>query len=432
MNKFISFKNLPEINVLEIRAKIKSEIKIINSLGGLKKLKKHFLIGINIIKKEYKGELHLIPFNLRSEAQFIHPLYGKYINNKGLLIEIHTKRKETFNGYISDVFDAFIKGGINQIIQFRGLVDFQSFPEVTKIRKPKIISIFNDKERFLLPLFPEVYSQTDKPNEMCKIKVSKKFNSKFGFINIKFDNIKVSNGPMPGYFKNIGNLYPNDLILSKLKEYAYIQPIWDKFILFHKIKTRQNFNKLSWIEYKTRIPAVFYNFVNGPWRTLLIRHGYDPRLSSNKKDSCFWQMIEFHVNQYQAKELKIKTKIDKTLGHNRGRISQNKLIINQKDPIFPLSMCHFLIPPKKLHFIYQLCFINHKNIQNILLDAKKNISKTKADQINGWFNVRDLYKIRYEMKCIVQYWIKKTKKEGFQWIKILDKILMELQSKRNN
>jgi len=149
--------------------------------------------------------------------------------------------------------------------------------QAIKIKKKKIISIFNDKEKFRLPLFPEIYSHTDKPNHMCKIKATKKFISKFGLVSIKFDIKKVSNGPMSGYFKNMGNLYPNDHILYKLKEYSYIQPIWDKFILFHKIKSRRIFSHLSWLEYKLRIPAVFYNFINGPWRTLLIRHGYDPR-----------------------------------------------------------------------------------------------------------------------------------------------------------
>lgn len=188
---------------------------------------------------------------------------------------------------------------------------------------------------------------------------------------------------------------------------------------------------MSWLDYKLRIPAVFYIFINGPWRTLLVRHGYDPRLPSNKKDSCSFQIIEFHLNNQQAKELKIRSKANRTLELQHAPMLQNKMNVDVENYIFSSSMCHFLIPPQKLHFIYQLCFMKHKSIQTILTKAQKQISRIKVDQINGWLNAKDFQKIRKEMRYIIQHWIKKIKKEGFQWIKIIDKIFIEVENKKN-
>jgi len=411
VEKKFRLKDLPKIHIVVPKAKVHSEARFIENAGGMQNLSRHF--------KDDKPTSRL-EYNFRPNAEFSHPIYGQKYQADGFLLEVTVKRRK--RSKTQAVTNVQMVGRIENMTRFEKLADFQVFSSVQKSRKRKFSSLYHNDDH-QLPLVPEVFARTARPQPISGGNPAPKRRGKTT-IQVIDANDRVPTQAPPGYYERTKFKRDNPALV-RLRELAHTKHIWDRSQLWFKTKHLMKDFK----EFRVMLAAVFYQFKKGFFRHVLISLGFDPRLSSNKKESYRSQIIEFRINNATlAKSLQIKAQDDYSRAIKRGdREGSSSLKIRKQTNYEVPAGYTFQVPPQKLAQKYQLDLINDSKIKKILDNA---VLVDKFDrEKKGWLKKRTMDQIRNRMKEILEVFVVKIRKEGRQWVDKMKKKAEEEEKK---
>ena len=178
------------------------------------------------------------------------------------------------------------------------------------------------------------------------------------------------------------------------------RPIWSKNAIKCKLDIAPDKLKLM-------LPVVAYYFLTGPWRSLWVRLGYDPRLDPTAKK---YQLVDFRIRQRSAADkICIRSKrstysyslpntvqkaqpqvvriLQDSLGvmENPGAdgASSKELDDTQLKKESVYIFRHGILPPYRQMF-YQLCDIYDDEVQAVLLENDGAEEERGCTWMDGW------------------------------------------------
>ncbi|XP_015921073.1 general transcription factor 3C polypeptide 5 [Parasteatoda tepidariorum] len=313
--------------------------------------------------------------------------------------------------------------------KFQSLVDFQILPiafdeQLNEYKSliPNIIPtelhpvswLDQEMELFIPPL---MYSRFDVPQngyiETNKAKASLANRSlpeniigkcrkrRAGFaVFVTFDSKETPSEPQALALKQL-ETYPLDLELKvKIDEFFKEKPIWSRNAIAYKLKCDRS-------RLKYPLPCSAYYFTNGPWRTLWVKFGYDPRTTPASKP---FQVLDLRIHaNIPINEHKIQPRTKNFgLSNKAASIQKNipittDLLVVAKDEDENMSdqdlktrrLLTEYIPgelPTARQCFYQLCDIHLESVQALIHqnDGREDICHER----DGWCELGTLEKCR--------------------------------------
>ncbi|GBL81083.1 General transcription factor 3C polypeptide 5 [Araneus ventricosus] len=190
-----------------------------------------------------------------------------------------------------------------------------------------------------------------------------------------FEEKKVLDKPKPEAVTQL-KTYPLDVEVKKKVDVLFQErPVWSKNALQLRLKCEKS-------RLKYPLPCSAYYFTNGPWRTLWVRFGYDPRKDPTSKSL---QVLDLRINPsipinekgYRPRSSYYSLPNKNTLNHTRvATIKTLDLlptckdddIMDDKDMETRLLTCEYIpgqLPTARQCF-YQLCDIHLEAVQKLI------------------------------------------------------------------
>ena len=419
----------------------------------------HTLNGLQAIENTYNNEDNRLELRFRPDDIYSHPVFGDRIKCNNLVVKF-IRRKKTDGSY---EYEAELIGLVETCYQFKSLADYQYLP-IARMSKDgsqyksianeilpdnpldiNHLQAFNRRFNPEAPLFilPTIFSRFDMPidyyfkneaqhrskdmrkeierqNELQIIgRARKPRNIIACFLNWK-DPVPTK---IPQEITEALKLYEGDKKLLKNMQKAFEKrPVWSRNALVANLGCTR-------VEIKYLLPKVAYYFVNGPFRCMWIRFGYDPRTD---KKSKIYQTLDFRVKQAYAKPMsseRIKAKrsiyqyklpLKKNEKEKTAPIlfpeslpgtSKDSVLVSKQQKIDE-SIYIFregLIPAFRQLF-YQLCDIEVPQIQT-LIDSNDGKEPLVCSERDGWCGVGVIERIRAIMSEIIDKMLSEEKME---------------------
>ncbi|KAM9793296.1 general transcription factor 3C polypeptide 5 isoform 2-T2 [Syngnathus typhle] len=413
--------------------------KMLETLGGAR----------NISETFSQPNLRL-ELRYRPQDPFCHSLCGNRFSSSNLLLRVR-RRVRKRDSKVAEI-SMEILGVIGTTYKFQGMADYQCLAvqsqngEHTSLYN-KIILKKTEKEEFFkqpMPLFlpPTIFSRLDTPvdyfyrADVFNKQKADNFQSKTNFIGLNRPRrphnaifLTFADPEVPTETQETARMKWKTMATTeydlqceeKLVAMFESRPIWSR----NAVKANLNIHPEK---LKRLLPVVAYYMVTGPWRTLWVRFGYDPRKTVESK---IYQMLNYRMrcstkNVYVVSELLVKPKrssLNYTLpiafnktGPTPASVSELR---NQeasgasKDPV-PISyqledsayiFREGMLPPNRQMF-YQLCDLHVPSIQEIIT---QNNNPQVCDERDGWCPVGTTDKLRDIISSLVKKVVREHK-----------------------
>ncbi|RDD43415.1 General transcription factor 3C polypeptide 5 [Trichoplax sp. H2] len=419
--------------MVEFPGLVKNPIKAVQCLGGRDKLDQ------TIADPNMR-----LALNFRPEDEFCHPTYGDRSDSTRTLL-LHVKHKKS-DGTVR----LNILGNIKTIYSFQGCADYQFLPSKstnlfgnrgqTNVTNDlswngiKTSQFLNEKIPLFLP--PATFARLDKAmvynfneesttkqgdedeteeaqneNTGSKMKKAAKLPSSKAVLFTDKDDITLSKTTVTTiqticikeaieFIENSEELQIRDYLQELFKD----RPIWSKNALRVHIKN-------EW-KLKIVLPAVAYHFKSGPWRSLWVKFGYDPRRDPSSK---VYQVFDFrmkslddHSDLAGASKYHINAPwlANRTATSSRVASEKNQL---KEDVITPYVYQSGVIPPQR-HTLYQLIDIHHEDIQKFI--SANDGNETHCSLEDGWCAPGTIAKIRDKLSAEVSLTLKELEESA--------------------
>jgi len=310
--------------------------------GFIKNLDKalHTLGGMDSIAKVFESQKDRLELKFRKADPLAHPVYGDKVPKKSLVLRIKKSSSQNSGG---TVFDLTVVGKVQSAYRFDTLAEFQWLPmqrtnmvepiksnelhtgvtikrspeslnpiytsildEVLPIRNPFNNELQNFNPDAPLLILPAVFSRFDTPREIHQ--PHPKFRSKE--MREEFERqqslsiigrTRKKRSTM-SYLLNFGDTVPDRAPEKLMKERSMLsalerslvpklekcfnrQRVWSKASLCYELNC-------STLDIKYILPLIAYHYLNGPYRTMWVRYGYDPHKDPSSKTL---QTLDFRV-----------------------------------------------------------------------------------------------------------------------------------------
>ncbi|XP_029024968.1 general transcription factor 3C polypeptide 5 isoform X2 [Betta splendens] len=400
---------------VEYPAVIKSVDKVLETLGGEQTVSKTFA------HPNRRLELHFRP-----QDPFCHSLYGNRFSSSNLLLRVRRRVRKTDPKDVKIRMD--VLGVIGTTYKFQGLADFQclavhsekgentSLYDKIILQKPENQEFFEQPVPSFLP--PAIFSRLDSPvdyfyrpdvqhQSVTPGQVNKK--NVIGLtrarrpnnaIFVSFSDPTVPSECLEAAKQNWARICLKDAdkeAEEKLKEMFERRPIWSR----NAVKANVNLHP---DKMKLLLPVFAYYMVTGPWRSLWVRLGYDPRQAADSKK---YQMLDFRIrcsgkHGYSLSDMPVKAKrsalnysLPNTLNKAVPQPASVMGLPAQEGPSTsrePAPVTHQLkessyifregmLPPHRQMF-YQLCDLHVESIQQVI--EQNSGSEQACDERDGW------------------------------------------------
>ncbi|XP_068695106.1 general transcription factor 3C polypeptide 5-like [Montipora foliosa] len=380
---------------------VKDESRMLHTLGGE-----------DAVARTYSNSGRRLEMSFRPGDPHCHAVCADRYPTANLLLRVKQRKKKRRgdSSETSEVkYEQEILGIVGTTFKFQVMADFQYLaPDM-----PDFLAEVNDgdalNQDIPLHLPPPVFSRFDHPADYDYRPEPK---TKKGVPTSKEDeeerlagtrtrlrrpvnaiavNFSMAEVPSEANSKavEIANKIKDGLVEVISKLFAN-RPVWSRAALQCHIQSA------SQERFKQLLAAVSYYWLNGPWRALWTRIGYDPRKHPGAK---IYQMLDFRVGSRKAtKNLSIKAKRDLntyTLPNLIGRAtlkgslvkeavmisSDAKLDQDKQNPDLPYVFTPNKMPVQKQLF-YQLCDLHDPEIQRLISvnDGQENYCHER----DGW------------------------------------------------
>ncbi|KAH8245576.1 hypothetical protein KR032_012119 [Drosophila birchii] len=304
MSRQLSFNPQKEFELIEYPGKVVNIDRMLATLGGI----------INI-SKVLGDEVKRLPLRFHPENPFNKPAFGDCSTKTGVLLSITVRRHKKDRHRPPEYFVRVV-GHCSRVFSFDSLCDFQYLPLWSTPRSdsanaaleltyaldqvmPKDsadLDFFKRRHSQLLSL-PELFTHVDVvypgsyrtdsledgQQEVLGVQPKAIYDNQ-GVISFNM----VDSFPTQADSQNLKRLkvkYVSDEQLASVKKLFDECPIWTRIALQYE-------SGLSNDKLKCITPSLAYYFSNGPWRTMYVRFGYDPRKDFNSR---YYQTFDFRL-----------------------------------------------------------------------------------------------------------------------------------------
>lgn len=277
----------------------------------------------------FRNSSKRLELKFRPDDPYCKTVHGDRFNTTNLLLKVIKRTKKRTNASQSsedrnssenennqDVdFKIEFLGIASNAYKFKALADFQILPmrfDKTENKYKSMIPdlkpttlhpsswLDKDTELFVPPLLFSRFDlpqngYTDIQNKNPKdsyrklppniIGQSRKRRAGFAVFTT-FDSTDSTNKPQPEAVLQL-KTYPLEVEIKKLLDELFTErPIWTRNALLGRLKCERS-------KLKHSLPCTAYYFTNGPWRTLWVKFGYNPRKDPASK---IYQIMDLRIN----------------------------------------------------------------------------------------------------------------------------------------
>lgn len=372
-----------ELVLVEYPGIVKNVDNMLKTLGGIRKISEVFC------SENKRLELRFHPNNPYNK-----PTGGDSHRASGILFKVKIKKRgikaEQQNVASRSVATVTILGHVSKVYRFNSLCDFQYLPIMkdprTKDMKyvlnelipPKLKEsdqFFNTPNSFLFcppfsfSKFDTVYSRFFRDNQDAgKIDILRSSNPKsYDSKNIVSFSMSdpIPSGSAAETVKNMAVKYVSDDQLNTVKKMFEECPIWTRIALLYE-------SKISHDKMKAILPHVAYYFLTGPWRTMYVRYGYDPR---KEFSSRFHQTFDYRVRFNDG-----ITEFVRVRSQGKPSDNQNEGLVLPVD--YPYLEMNFL--PRSRQCILRYSDIRLPQVQEMLQKVPTPLTGAVCTEKHGW------------------------------------------------
>ncbi|XP_025067089.1 general transcription factor 3C polypeptide 5 [Alligator sinensis] len=354
-------------------------------------------------------------------------------------------------------FEMQILGVVTTVYKFQGMSDFQylamhSGPDGKQTSMyDKVLMLKPEKEEFYnreLPLYvpPPIFSRLDTPvdyfyrpdvhhregysnpqvsaeNLIGLSRARRPHNAIF----VNFDDEEIPDKPLEAAVQNWKKVCTNPVdkkVEEDLRKLFEVRPVWSRNAVKANISIHPDKLKLL-------LPYLAYYMLTGPWRSLWVRFGYDPRKHSEAK---IYQVLDFRIRcgmkyGYAPNDMPVKAKrstynyslpitIKKPVSHTvsiqdlkQGLGSSGTSSAKKTSSRYKLKDSMYIfqegaLPPYRQMF-YQLCDLNVESLQKII--HRNDGMEVECSERDGWCLPKTSDDLRDTMSLMIKQTIRSTR-----------------------
>ncbi|XP_070844987.1 general transcription factor 3C polypeptide 5 [Chaetodon trifascialis] len=393
------------------------------------------------VSKTFAHPNRRLELRFRPQDPFCHSLCGNRFPSSNLLLRVRRRVRK------KDPKDAEIRmdilGVIGTTYKFQGLADFQclavhseggtdtSLYDKIILRKSENQEFFEKPMPYFLP--PAIFSRLDSPvdyfyrpdifhNQLPIIKKSfiglNRARRPHNAIFVSFNDPTVPTECLEAARINWIRVCVKDhdkQVEEQLKKMFESRPIWSR----NAVKANINIHP---DKLKLLLPVCAYYMVTGPWRSLWVRLGYDPR---KRTDSKKYQMLDFRIrcstkHGYSVSDIPVKAKrsaLNYSLPITFNKAGPQPASVMElpaqerpstsRDPVpvtYQLKESSYIfrdgmLPPHRQMF-YQLCDLDVESIQKVVEQNSGN--EQVCDERDGWCVLGTTDKLRDVISAMIK------------------------------
>lgn len=363
--------------------------------------------GERVISEVHSEPAKRLGLSFHPENQFAKQTFANCTKACGILLKVRVKRKRTNTGKASEVVSTNVMGRVNIMYLFDSLIDFQYLP-VEKDENNKLRCIIDDivpkemSEKWILqpaPSFfvPPNFTRLDKPLEYMYM--DRRFRE-VSDADLIHSHRRSRTAPPSTVSFNMIDEFPseapkevlellevrkktNPQIVKEIEVVKKIfegQPIWQKTALIYQ-------TKISHQNIKLILPTMSNYHINGPWRSMWIRHGYDPRKDPSSR---IYQSLDFRMRSAGGLNHCVQTgnKFNRHSKVNRAtKKSTTDLVMSKPQEIVVAENTHIIKPdsiPIQRQTFYQYCNIKLPEVEAILNRLPEVLPGALCHPRRGW------------------------------------------------
>ncbi|XP_072285727.1 general transcription factor 3C polypeptide 5 isoform X2 [Pyxicephalus adspersus] len=410
------------------------------------------------VSRVYADPAKRLELYYRHKDPYCHPLCANRFPTTTMILRVKIKTLKKRSDEIKNEsqtpeqkISMEIIGVVGTVYKFQGMSDFQYLAFAKKPNGPrnslynKVILKKPEKEEFFhndLPLHipPPIFSRLDNPVDYH---YRPNINHRDGYqppnlssenliglsrarrphnaIFVNFEDAEVPSEPHPAAVKNWKKLCTNPVdnhVEQEMLRLFSVRPVWSRNAIKSNISVHPDKLKLL-------LPYMAYYMLTGPWRSLWVRFGYDPRKNPEAK---IYQVLDFRIRcgikyGYTPNEMPVKAKRstynyslpitlkkpvpqaisvqDLTQGLAASSIPGSKKTLSNK---YKLKDSVYIfregsLPPYRQMF-YQLCDIHVDSLQEII--RRNDGTETECTERDGWCLPKTSEQLRDSMSLMIK------------------------------
>ncbi|XP_006164362.1 general transcription factor 3C polypeptide 5 isoform X2 [Tupaia chinensis] len=415
------------------------------------------------VSRTYADPAKRLELHFRPKDPYCHPVCANRFSTSSLLFRIKKKTRR-WSGlldtepHVEVTFSVESLGIVPTIYKFQGMSDFQYLAVHTEASGrhvsmyDKLVMLQPEKEEFFnqeVPLYipPPIFSRLDTPVDYHYRPVTQhregynhppvsgenliglsRARRPHNAIFVNFDEDEVPVQPLEAAVRTWKKVCTNPVdqkVEEELRKLFDVRPIWSRNAVRANVSIHPDKLKLL-------LPSVAYYMITGPWRSLWIRYGYDPRKDPSAK---IYQVLDFRIRcgmkyGYAPTDLPVKAKrstynyslpitIKKPpsqlvgihdLKHGLGpsgmagaqRSVPSKYQLKDSVYIFQEGA----LPPYRQMF-YQLCDLHVEELQNII--HRNDGVEAVCTERDGWCLPKTSNDLRNAMSTMIRQAIRSTR-----------------------
>lgn len=378
--------------------------------------------GEHAVSKTYAHPNRRLELRFRPEDPFCHCVCGNRLNSGNLLLRVKRRRRKSNPSDVT--IDMDIVGIIGTTYKFQGLADFQclaihpendskmSLYDKILLTRPESHEFFEQPLPYFLP--PAIFSRLDTPVDyFYRPDVNQKTPSADATLS-NFIGLNRSRRPHNAIFVTFNDPVPDECmeaakvnwqrvcvkesdkrVEQQIRELFERRPIWSRNAIKANVDVHPDKLKLL-------LPMLAYYMVTGPWRSLWVRLGYDPRKNTESKQ---YQLLDYRVrvstkHGYTLGDVPVKPKrtslnysLPNTVNksgpqavsvmslHDQEGTSQEQTPSSHQLKESVYIFREGMLPPHRQMF-YQLCDLHVDGIQKVV-NLNQGLEKS-CDERDGW------------------------------------------------
>ncbi|XP_010954215.2 general transcription factor 3C polypeptide 5 [Camelus ferus] len=416
--------------------------------------------GEESVSRIYTDPTKRLELYFRPKDPYCHPVCANRFGSSSLLLRVRRKTRQRrgapgLEAHPEVTVDVEVLGIVSTIYKFQGMSDFQYLAVHTDAggghtsMYDKVLMLKPEKETFFhqeLPLYipPPIFSRLDTPvdyfyrpetqhregynnppisgeNLIGLSRARRPHNAIF----VNFEEDEVPAQPLDAAVQTWRRVCTNPIdrkVEEELRKLFEIRPIWSRNAVKANISVHPD-------KLKVLLPFMAYYMITGPWRSLWIRYGYDPR---KHPDAKIYQVLDFRIRcgikyGYASSDMPVKAKrsaynyslpitVKKTpsqlvtmhdlkqgLGPS-GTPSTRKLTSNKyklKDSVYVFR--EGALPPYRQMF-YQLCDLHVDELQKII--RRNDGAENSCTERDGWCLPKTSDDLRDAMSLMIRQTIR--------------------------
>ncbi|KAM9338102.1 general transcription factor 3C polypeptide 5 [Symphorus nematophorus] len=415
---------------VEYPAVVTSVDKMLETLGGEQTVSKTFAHPNRRLELRY-----------RPQDPFCHSLCGNRFPSSNLLLRVRRRVRKKAPKDAEINMD--ILGIIGTTYKFQGMADFQclavhseggkdtSLYDKIILRKSESQEFFEQPMPYFLP--PAIFSRLDSPvdyfyrpdifqNQMPVNKKSligvNRARRPHNAIFVSFSDATVPSECLEAAKNNWRRVCLKEhdkQVEEQLKKMFESRPIWSR----NAVKANINIHP---DKLKLLLPVFAYYMVTGPWRSLWVRLGYDPRKTTESKQ---YQMLDFRIrcstkHGYSLSDMPVKAKrssLNYSLPITFNKAGPQPASVMElpaqegpstsRDPTpvsYQLKESSYIfregmLPPHRQMF-YQLCDLDVESIKEVI--EMNGGNEETCDERDGWCVIGTTDKLRDMISAMIK------------------------------